>query len=177
MDGDQIRWVSVAKDGVLGFGADLAVTGLSLGTHTITVLANDGERVSSELFEVTVVADPSLLPPAEEALAVAPSRIALHPDAGLTSAQVNIDNASGTNPLNWQALNFTSWIQLERAAGTTSDRITMSVDPAGLEPGEYSANVGFLTPDIQGGSPEYVQVSFVIPPEPFQVFLPLVVRQ
>jgi hypothetical protein len=177
MDGDQIRWVSVAKDGVLGFGADLTVTGLSLGTHTITVLADDGERFSSELFQVTVVADPSLLPPAEEALSVAPSRIALHPDAGLTSAQVNIDNASGTNPLNWQALNFTSWIQLERTAGTTSDRITISVDPAGLEPGAYSANVGFLTPDIQGGSPEYVQVSFVIPPEPFQVFLPLVVRQ
>lgn len=177
MDGDQIRWVSVAKDGVLGFGADLAVTGLSLGTHTITVLANDGQRVSSNLFEVTVVADPSLLPPAEEELKVAPNRIALHPSAGLTTAQVSIDNASGTNSLNWQALNLTSWIQLERTAGTTSDRIAISVDPAGLEPGEYSATVGFLTPDIQGGSPEYVQVSFIIPPDPFRVFLPLVMRQ
>jgi hypothetical protein len=176
LDGDQIRWVSVGKDGVLGFGSDLVVTGLSVGTHTISVLADDGKRTSSEVFEVIVVANPSLLPESVSELQVSPRHVALHPHAGVTSAQVNIDSTSGTNPLSWQAVNITSWIQVERTSGTTSDQVTISVDTTDLLPGDYSANVVFLTPDIPGGSPEPVQVSFTLPPEPYRVYLPLVLR-
>jgi hypothetical protein len=176
LDGDQIRWVSVGKDGVLGFGADLVVTGLSVGTHTISVLADDGKRTSSEVFEVHVVANPSLLPESVQGLQVSPRHMALHPDAGVTSAQVNIDSASGTNPLNWLAVEVTSWIELNRTSGTTSDQVTISVDATDLLPGDYSANVLFLTPDIPGGDSKAVQVSFTIPSEPFRVYLPLVLR-
>ena len=176
LDGDQIRWISVAKDGVLGFGADLVVTGLSVGTHTISVLADDGKRTSSDVFEVHVVANPSLLPEGEKGLQVSPRHLALHPDAGVTSAQVNIDSATGTDPLNWQAVELTSWITLNRTSGTTSDQVTVSVDATGLLPGDYTANVLFLTPDIPGGDSKSVQVSFTIPPEPFRIYLPLVVR-
>ncbi|MFN2292149.1 MAG: DNRLRE domain-containing protein [Anaerolineae bacterium] len=178
LSGDNIRWVS-SVDNLLATGAQASVTGLTEGVHTIIVRATDGKRDSFANFQVIVVADPSLLPESEDELQVAPQLITLHPEQGITEAEVYVNNASGTAPLDWQALTLTPWIQLGKTAGTTSDQVTVGIDITGLEPGSYDGTIGFLTGDIPGGSPESVQVHFNIEPEPAQhsIFLPLVIRQ
>jgi hypothetical protein len=153
------------------------VTGLAEGTHTIVVIANDGKRTASASFQVTVVADPSLLPEPVDDLQVAPQVLALHPLQGVTSGQVSIGNASGTRSLDWQVFETTPWLSLNKTSGTTPDRATIRIDVSGLGPGTYSATVGFVTPDIPGGSLETVHVGFTIPAEPERVFLPLIMRR
>jgi hypothetical protein len=175
LDGDQPRWVS-NLDGLIARGNNTSVTGLSAGTHTIIVSAHDGERTAFANFQVIVVSDPSLLPAPEDELWAVPKVVALHPHLGVTSARVSLGNASGTKPLNWQSLELTPWLSLSKTSGTTPDQVTVSVDAAGLEPGEYSANVGFLTGDIPGGSPESVWVAFTVPAERFEIYLPMILR-
>jgi hypothetical protein len=175
LDGDQPRWVS-NLDGLIATGNNTSVTGLSEGTHTFIVSADDGERTAFATFQVIVVADPSLLPVPEDELWAAPAAVALHPHLGATSAQIRLGNASGTKPLNWQSVELTPWLSLNKTAGTTPDQVTISVDASGLEPGDYSANVGFLTEDIPGGSPESVNVAFIIPADRFTIYLPMLLR-
>jgi hypothetical protein len=175
LDGDQPRWVS-NLDGLIATGNNSSVTGLSEGTHTIIVSANDGERTAFANFQVIVVANPSLLPVPEDELWAAPSAVALHPHLGVTSAQVSLGNASGTKSLSWQSVELTPWLSLNKTAGATPDQVTISVDASGLEPGDYSAIVGFLTEDIPGGSAESVHVAFVLPAERFTIYLPLIRR-
>ncbi|MFN2165406.1 MAG: DNRLRE domain-containing protein, partial [Anaerolineae bacterium] len=122
LDGANIRWVSNI-DGLIATGAETSVTGLSEGAHTVIVRATDGKRDSFASFLVIVVADPSMLPENEAELQVVPQMLPLHPELGITSGEVYIGNASGTSPLDWQALTFIPWIQLGKTTGTTSDEV------------------------------------------------------
>ncbi len=61
MPDEQIQWSS-DRDGPLGNGAQLSVAALSVGTHTITVRADDGQGgVATDSVRVTVLESP--LPP------------------------------------------------------------------------------------------------------------------
>lgn len=175
LGGDQPRWVS-NLDGLVATGDSTTVTGLSEGTHTIIVVADDGQRTSYADFQVTVVADPSLLPTAEDDLRAAPKAAALHPHLGVTSSQISLNNASGTKPLDWQAFESTPWLGLSATTGTTAGKVTVSVDASGLEPGEYTSDVVFLTGDIPGGSSETVSVAFSLPAAKQRLFLPVILR-
>jgi hypothetical protein len=54
LDGTQVQWTS-SLDGVLGIGAQLSVSTLSVGTHQITVRADDGQGgVATASVSVTV---------------------------------------------------------------------------------------------------------------------------
>ncbi|MGD8517836.1 MAG: hypothetical protein PVG54_12795, partial [Anaerolineae bacterium] len=178
LEGDnEIFWVS-SIDNQIATGAQTAVTGLSEGVHTVLVRATDGERDSFDSFQVTVVADPSLLPENEDELVVAPPMVPSYPELGITQAEVFVGNASGTSPLDWQAVTLIPWIQLDKTEGTTADRVIVSIDTTGLAPGAYNGTIGFLTPDVPDGSLQPVQVHFVIEPEPdlSSVFLPAVIK-
>ena len=105
-----------------------------------------------------------------------PQAPALHPHLGVNSAQLSIGNASGSKPLNWQAVETTPWLQLDKTSGTTIDQVTVTVDATGLGPGVYSADIVFLTPDIPGGSSEIVTIAFSMSPEVPRIFLPVTLR-
>jgi len=56
LDGAQVTWTS-NLDGALGTGAQLSVASLSVGVHTITVRADDGQGgVATDTVQVTVTA-------------------------------------------------------------------------------------------------------------------------
>jgi hypothetical protein len=171
LDGEQIRWVS-NLDGLIAMGKNESVTGLSVGTHTIVVRATDGERDSYADFQIIVLDNPSLLPSSGDSLIVSPKNIALYPHLEITSAEVSIANLGGAGTLEWQGFELENWLDISETSGDTPDRITISIDPSGLVPGTYSANIGFLTPDIPGGDGQYVTVSFNLYPEPINIFLP-----
>src|SRR5262249_47419791 len=103
MTDDQLQWIS-SIDGVLGKGASLAVTTLSLGTHTITFRADDGEGgVATDTVQVTVVSDLNQLPPPPDTLIAGPSLISFDTAAGQTTAPLSIENANPANPISWTA--------------------------------------------------------------------------
>jgi subtilisin-like proprotein convertase family protein len=134
---EQLQWSSDI-DGVLGTGASLSVATLSVGQHTITFRADDGEGgVSTATVAVTVVPDLSQLPPVPDALTVGPTLLTLDRQ----SATLSIDNENAMNPLNWEASASESWVRLSAASGTTPAEVEVSVDPAGLGPGRYTATV------------------------------------
>ena len=165
MDGDQIRWVSTI-DGLIGIGEQVSVTGLSAGQHTVVIAANDGSRTSVESVQFIVVEDPADLPQTLFGLRVEPRVAVFQPTLGMNSFEIHVDNAAGTNLMNWSAFETAPWLSLDSSSGTTSDVITATVDTSGLAPGDYSTNILVLTSDIPGGDSQIVRAHFSVPVEP-----------
>ena len=125
--------------GVLGTGASLAVNGLSLGTHTITLRADDGEGgISSDQVRVSVVEDVDQLPPVPDALTAGPSRLTIDPGLGQTTAELSIANENPRRALAWSATANAPWVQLSSANGTTPATVTVGAGGPGLMPGVNS---------------------------------------
>lgn len=135
----QLQWIS-SLDGVLGNGASLPVTNLSVGVHRITFRADDGEGgVAEASVQVTVVATLDELPPVPDALVVGPALLTL--DAQQTSVRLAIENENPEGTISWTATGSNSWIRLSATSGTTPAEITVSLDSAGLMPGIYGGTV------------------------------------
>ena len=92
-----LHWSS-NRDGDLGSGQQLSVSDLSLGVHTITFRADDGQGgVAEENVEITVLAE---APPAVDKLVAGPTTIILNstcgrPNPTLSLTNQNFDNAIG----------------------------------------------------------------------------------
>src|SRR5262249_42888822 len=122
----------------------VAVATLSVGDHTITFQADDGEGgVASAMVAVTVVADITQLPPVPDALAVGPSLLAIDLR---TSATLTIENENTLNPLAWEAVASEPWVHLSATAGNAPSEVTVSLDPSGLAPGTYNASITVNSP-------------------------------
>jgi hypothetical protein len=177
LDTNRIAWYS-SVDGQLGRGEYLAVTGLTPGVHTITVLVGDGKGLASaQVGNIVVVGDPTELPTPPAGLSVGPSPLIFWPNEGIATRALTIDNEGGVNPIDWGALEFTPWLSVSPTTGSTPGQTSVTVDPTGLEPGTYSANIVFGT--SASTQNRTVQVTMVIPaPRDARfVFLPLVIRQ
>jgi len=62
LDGAQVEWQS-SVNGPLGVGAELVATGLSVGTHTVSVMVWDGDgALASDTVQVTVLPEQETLP-------------------------------------------------------------------------------------------------------------------
>lgn len=145
LSGGQVTWSS-SLDGPLAQGEAAAVTGLTPGVHAITVTVNDGSGTSSETVnEVVVVSDPRYLPTPDHRLVVGPAPLLFWPGDGITEQTLRISNASGTNAINWAALEFLPWLSLSRTSGNTPDEITVTVNAAGLAPGLHEGTIGFFS--------------------------------
>jgi len=177
LESSQITWFS-SVDGVLGKGEHLAVTGLTPGIHTIAVIVNDGKGIASaQVNNIIVVSDPTELPVPPAGLSVGPSPLIFWPNEGIATRTLTIDNEGGPNAIDWGALEFTPWLSVSPTTGSTPGQTSVTVDPAGLEPGTYSANVLFGT--SASTQNRTVQVTMVIPAlsDVTLLFLPLVTRQ
>lgn len=149
MDDSQLSWTS-DRDGLLGNGAEVAISTLSTGTHTITFRADDGQGgVATDSIQVTVVADPSeiIIP---NGLSVTPAKILFDPAKGMTSVRLAIDNQNLLNPIDWQVPTMPAWVELSAINGQTSDEITVHFNDSGLPPGEYTGLISFTSAAAPG---------------------------
>lgn len=150
LNGDQIQWRS-SRDGPIGTALSLAVSTLSVGDHTITMMADDGDGgVVEESVDVTVVADPSELPVPDDALTVGPEVVYFTADS--EQSMISIDNADIRTSIEWSATSSEPWVALEFVNGTTPQQIQVVLDSQGLAPGEYQASLTFTSTDVPGQS-------------------------
>lgn len=153
---DHIHWRS-SRDGDLGQGSSLAVTGLSEGLHTITVeVIPDTGTAASAQVEVTVVTEPL---PAADQLTVGPSSIRLDVTTGITSARLAIDNANSGQPLAWTADVNVPWLMLGPNNGTTPVEMEVRLLKSELGPGRYLATV---TVHAERGDPVDIAVDATV---------------
>ena len=161
LNGEQIQWQS-SRDGVIGSGPSIAVATLSVGSHTITMVADDGDGGTGEdSVEVLVVADPSQLPTPADALQVGPPVLLFR--GVLAQSAVAVDNANLEKPIAWSGVSSEPWVALEMTGGTTPAHVRVSYDPGDMAPGTYRASLTFTTPDVPGQS-VVIGVEAVVPP-------------
>jgi hypothetical protein len=148
---ERLTWRS-SLDGPLGVGESLSVATLSVGAHTITFRAEDGEGgVGTATVTVNVVADPGSLPVADQLLA-SPALIAFDPAQGATTVALAIENANAGNPVAWAAVADQPWIHVETTSGVTPADILVSYADTGLGFGLHTGTVTITSPDLPGQS-------------------------
>jgi hypothetical protein len=135
----QIEWRSNLS-GVLGTGRSLEVTGLSIGTHIITMRADDGEGgFASDSVHVSVVEDINHLPPPPDALKAGPALISLH--NGQVSQILSITNENVDHQIAWSASASEPWVRLSTESGSTPADVRIRYDQTLLGPGINSATI------------------------------------
>jgi hypothetical protein len=101
---------------------------------------------SPRLFSADLISIEAQQTTASGTLAVAPASLSFAaPSAALTQT-ITISNA-GTGTLAWTASVDQPWVSLDATLGTSPAAISVKVNPAGLAPGTYQANVRVVSPD------------------------------
>lgn len=148
----QITWSS-SRDGALGNGSELVIENLSVGAHTVTLRADDGQGgVATDSIQVNVVASPEDLPKAADQLLVGPGEILLSPMQGLPTAILSVDNANLDNAVRWNASANAGWVMLSESSGETPADVVVSLNADGLPKGTHNATLTFTSPDLPGQS-------------------------
>ena len=134
---EQVQWSS-SIDGVLGSGVSLSISTLTVGTHTISFRADDGEGgVTTTTVEVTVVPNIDDLPPVPDNLLVGPVLLTLTTRSTLP---LSIENENPVTTLTWDASASEPWVRLSASSGMTPSEIEVALDPA-LPAGRYTASI------------------------------------
>jgi len=169
-DGDSLRYQWSAAQGTFTTGTeDTIVTWQAPGipgAYTVTVAVDDGDS--------TVTGDKNLTVTSPTELTVTPDTLQF--DAGINTLFMTIEN-TGTGAMNYQLSKTADWLTLSKDAGTltaqrregktvepavSSEQITVSVNRAGLDPGDYTDMIS-VTSD--GGTAQ-VAVKMEVPEGP-----------
>jgi phage-related protein len=153
-------WIDIDPgDGEVSLGSQKVTvtvdrTGLAPGDYngSVNIVSNGG----NESVSVAMVV------PTEPVLSVTPT--ALDFDSSLTQLTFDISN-SGTGTVSYTLSDDADWVTLSETSGsvtTGSDVITVTIDRAGLTPGDYTASVSVTS----NGGDETVKVSMSVPTEP-----------
>jgi trimeric autotransporter adhesin len=175
-NGPAINYTVSVSAGVAGFAGWVnasATGGTTPGSVIVTV---DGSRLGAGTYQgsVTVTAagvagSPATIP---VTLTVTAGTISAAPTALTFSAAQNSAapaaqniSVTGTGAINYTVQGATvaggNWLSVNASAGTTPGTISVSVNPAGLSPGNYSGAVTITAPGASG-SPITIPVSFTI---------------
>jgi len=169
-----IEWRS-DLDGLMGQGAELSTASLSVGTHLIMALADDGDgAVGVDMVRVTVVASYEDLPAQPSKLRAAPDTAYVFPCSDSPSGSIFVHNKGNLDPISWQATANQRWLQLSKTSGQTPDTLVLSVDCEALEPGTYSATVTITNRKVPAER-EVVEVVAVVEPVE-RMWLPVIVK-
>lgn len=79
-------------------------------------------------------------------------------EIGSPSAQGVVVSNSGTGVLAWQAATSTGWLTTKPASGVADDTLTITCNPLGLTPGEYSGVI-IITDTLAVNSPDSITVT------------------
>jgi hypothetical protein len=172
--GDRLEWSS-SLDGPLGTGTYTDTVGLSTGQHVITLLATDYDAEQSQAQRtITVLAGDE---PEPDLLEVAPTALGVLAAEGdpASNHELTVRNA-GEGPLSWTATEDTGWLQLSSASGDTPSDLTLTVDPAGLAPGEHEAEIIVTSADATNSPVSVPVVLTVVGAPAYNVYLPLMLK-
>ena len=138
-------------------------SGLAAGTYGGSIqVSSAGASNTPATVPVTLT-----VAPAAPSLAVFPKTLAFNytVEASLPAAQsVSITNTGGGS-LSWTASASANWIGVSPPSGTAPATLSISVNPAGLSPGTYGANVQIAATGATG-SPTAVTVTLVVQASP-----------
>jgi hypothetical protein len=170
--GDRLEWSS-SLDGPLGTGVYSGTVNLSTGEHVLTLRATDYDGQWTEVqHTIQVLAGDA---PEPDLLDVAPSGLGLLATEGdpAFDQPFTVRNA-GEGSLSWTASKDAAWLQISSNSGASPSDLTLTVDPSGLTPGEYQAEI-IVTSAGASNSPVTVPVVLTVLPT-FKAYLPLIVR-
>jgi len=164
LSGQQLQWSSSIQRN-LGVGSPLAVTGLQPGVHTVRLRATDSHGGSSEdTVRVTVVADPSDLPPdLPDELVPTPRSIWFDVDRGATNQMLAIANADATESIPWSAQTTVPWIGLSHNRGATPSDVLVQFVDTGLPEGEHNGAIRLTSTALPRGVVVTVPVRVTVP--------------
>jgi len=155
-------WLSVAAaSGTAPSTLSVLVSpaGLGAGTYTGSVQIS-AAGASNSPISVTVTLTVAPAPPA---LAISPQAFRfsyLEGGATLAPRGISITNTGG-GTLSWTASASAAWVGLSSASGAAPAMLSVSMNPATLVPGSYSATV-LITAAGATGSPASVSVTLVV---------------
>jgi hypothetical protein len=169
-----LTWTS-NLDGIFGPGDQLSWNDLSLGVHTITFKAEDGEGgVMTDTVVVTIVANPTLAPAVANQLVAGPIVLDLGQVAAPVTDTLFIENQNLDSVINWQAAVTVTWLSLTSVSGTTPAEITLSYDPASLPAGFNLAPITLTSTDVPGQ--QLIVFAQIFREADLQLYLPLIMR-
>jgi len=161
---DGLVWTS-DRDGVLGAGGNLVTSDLSVGTHTISLLATNTQGLTATAaVEVTVTEEPG------PSLALSPPGLTFLYDGQAHPPAQNIWVGNvGPGSLAWTASVDDPRISLEPASGTAPTDVAVSVDTSGLAGG--TSLVAHVTIEAPGAddSPRVIEVAVRPSQSPFSL--------
>jgi hypothetical protein len=162
-----LTWTS-NRDGEIGRGNLIVVTGLSVGLHRVTVTARDRANATVEDdVEVQVVGNITQVPLTPEAdLVLSKDRCRLDIGAGATNDIIEVRNVDPNLQISWNAAAGNPTLTLSERSGMTPANVVVSVGSvAGLPPGTHNTAVTFTSGEVP--YIRRVSVAVVIPgPEP-----------
>jgi hypothetical protein len=170
----ELTWSSNI-DGALGAGGLLGLSTLSPGTHTISVMADDGEGgLATAQTLVRIVGELEELPPVPNDLLVSPGFVYFANTETVTQTIISLSNLNPNNSIQWQATANQPWVQLSAASGDTDGELIVSLAPeAALPDGTHEATLTLTSPQLPGQPIKLPVIAEVLLES---VYLPLVVR-
>jgi uncharacterized protein (TIGR03437 family) len=138
-------------------------SGLAAGTYNASIqISSAGASNTPVTVPVTLI-----VAPAPPSLAVSPKTLAFNYTVGASlpaARSVSITNTGGGS-LSWTASASANWIGVSPPSGTAPATLSISVNPAGLSPGSYGANVQIAATGATG-SPVAVAVTLGVQASP-----------
>ncbi len=156
LEESELSWSS-NLDGALGMGSARSISGLSVGTHTITLSADDGVGgLDTAQITLNIVASLSELPPTPAMLTTAPSVLALD-NSDILSGTVTVESTG--DALNWTATTSDAWLQLSALSGTSGDVMTILVNDAGLSNTVHAGTIS-VTNSADANDQQFITVIY-----------------
>jgi len=143
--GSSLTWKST-RNGQLGSGERLEfnTSMLKEGKHTITLMARDSAGATAVTsISLTVARNPGLIP---AILNLYPPEVGAVVEFDATNKTVTegvrVANDGDSN-LNWTATTQDSWVTVDKSSGAAPEDVNVTVDAAGIEPGNHASTVTF----------------------------------
>ena len=115
---------------------------------------------SPRLFSADLISIEALQTTVSGSLAAAPASLSFAAFTAALTQTITISNA-GTGTLSWAASADQPWVSLDAMLGTSPAAVSVKVNPAGLAPGTYQANVRVVSTDA-ANSPLVIPVTLAV---------------
>lgn len=167
----------------LGIGTEFSQDNLLIGENIITVTATNSEGLSSEVTFSIFVNDELEQPTAT--LTVGPDQVGWHVAAGETAVQmatITVAN-SGADGFTVTTMEDAPWLSVSQSGSSTPLQLTLTADPAYLEPGQALSTMLQVEGTSSSGTetvlvPVGFAMGFVSDPVAggYELFLPFVTK-
>jgi hypothetical protein len=146
----------------------LNAAGLQPGQYTGQVRVDGGSGTLNSPQDVTVTL--TVIAPTQPQLVVSPSAVSMTLQSGQSATRTVQVTNTGAGTLNWTAtlVSGAPWLSFSPASGTAPSSLILTLNAAGLQPGQYSGLVRVDGGSGTLGSPQDITVTITVtePPLP-----------